>query len=80
MITQTSLNNAKFLKRIKRQLWLCKLESMTTHKRATTYVKNRKGNNCLRLDVHRDGSLSAYAAGCGNKDIAKIILKALDNN
>ena len=80
MITSTSLLNPKFAKRIKRSLWLAKLQSMNTGKRATEYVQNRNGRNVIRLDMYKDGSMAAYASGSGSKDISKIILKALDNN
>jgi hypothetical protein len=79
MFTQTSFNNPKFAKRIKRGLWLAKLQSMKTGKRSTEYVKNRKGSACIRIDVYSDGSMAAYASGMGSKDISKMILKALDN-
>lgn len=79
MITYTSLLNPKFAKRIKRALWIAKLQSMKTGKRCTEYVKNRNGRNVIRLDVYKDGSMSAYASGMGSKDMSKMILKALDN-
>ena len=79
MITSTSLLNPKFAKRIKRALWIAKLQSMKTGKRCTEYVQNRNGRNVIRLDVYKDGSMSAYASGMGSKDISKMILKALDN-
>lgn len=79
MFTQTSFTNAKFAKRIKRALWIAKLQSMKTGKRSTEYVQNRHGRNVIRLDVYKDGSMSAYASGMGSKDISKMILKALDN-
>ena len=79
MFTQTSFTNPKFAKRIKRALWLAKLQSMKTGKRATEYVVNRRGRNVIRLDVYPKGDMAAYASGCGSKDIAKMILKALDN-
>lgn len=78
MITYTSLLNPKFLKRLRRSLWLAKLQSMKTNKRSTEYVVNRKGNACIRLDVYKDGSMSAYASGMGSKDISKMILTALE--
>ncbi|UZS00844.1 hypothetical protein [Pseudomonas phage vB_PsaM_M1] len=79
MITSTSLSHPKFLKRIKRALWLAKLQSMKTGRRSTEYVVNRSGRNVIRLDVYKDGSMSAYASGMGSKDISKMILKALEN-
>lgn len=79
MFTQPSFNNPKFAKRIKRALWLAKLQSMKTGKRCTEYVQNRHGRNVIHLDVYKDGSMSAYASGMGSKDISKMILKALDN-
>jgi len=79
MITITSLLNPKFAKRIKRALWLAKLQSMKTGKRSTEYVQNRYGRTVIRLDVYPKGDMSAYASGMGSKDISKMILKALDN-
>ena len=78
MITSTSLSHPKFLKRIKRASWLAKLQSMKTGKRSTEYVVNRNGRNVIRLDVYKDGSMSAYASGMGSKDISKMILRALE--
>lgn len=78
MITSTSLLNPKFLKRLRRSLWLAKLQSMKTGKRATQYVKNRHGNACIRLDVFSDGGMSAYASGSGSRDYSSLILKALE--
>ena len=78
MITSTSLLNPKFAKRIKRALWLAKLQSMKTGKRSTEYVQNRHNRNVIRLDVYKDGSMSAYASGMGSKDISKLVLSALE--
>ncbi len=79
MITSTTLKNRVFLKNIRQALWLCKLKACKTNKRATEYVQNRHNRNVIRLDVYKDGSMSAYASGMGIKDISKMILKALDN-
>lgn len=79
MFTQTSFTNPKFLKRIKRALWLAKLQSMKTGKRSTEYVVNRNGRNVIRLDVYKDGSMSAYASGMGSRDYSSLILKALES-
>lgn len=78
MITQTSLSNPRFLKRIRRCLWLAKLESMTKHKRSTVYVKNRKGCNSLRIDYYPSGELAVYAAGAGMKNYANMVIDALN--
>lgn len=78
MFTITSFSNPKFIKRIRRSLWLAKLQSMKTNKRSTEYVVNRNGRNVIRLDVYKDGSMSAYASGMGSKDISKMILRALE--
>lgn len=78
MITSTSLSHPKFLKRIKRALWLAKLQSMKTGKRATEYVQNRKGNNVLRIDVFATGELVCYVAGRGMQNYSSVVLKALD--
>lgn len=80
MITSTSLNNPKFIKRIRRSLWIAQLTSMKTGRRCTEYVVNRNGRNVIRLDVYKDGSMSAYASGMGSKDISKMILEALDTS
>lgn len=79
MIASTSLSNPKFLKRIRRALWLAKLESLASGKRSTGYVQNRKGNYVLRLDVKGVTLQAAYASGCSSKDFSKMINKALDN-
>ena len=78
MITSTSLLNPKFAKRIKRALWLAKLQSMKTGKRCTEYVKNRNGRAVIRLDVYSDGSMSAYASGSGSRDYSSMIIRALE--
>lgn len=78
MITSTTLKNRVFLKHIRQALWLCKLKTCKTNKRSTEYVKNRNGRNVIRLDVYKDGSMSAYASGMGSKDISKMILRALE--
>ena len=74
MITRTSLNNPRFAKRIKRTFWLAKMEAIKTKKRSTHYVKNRHGNNCIRLDVFPSGEMAAYAAGGGMKNYASILV------
>lgn len=78
MITQTSLNNPRFINRIKRHIWLARLESMAKHKRSTQYVKNRKGHNSLRIDFYPDGELAVYAAGQGMRNYANMVIDALD--
>lgn len=80
MFTITSFSHPKFIKRIRRSLWVAQLTSMKTGKRCTEYVVNRNGRNVIRLDVYKDGSMSAYASGMGSKDISKMILKALDSS
>lgn len=74
MFTATSFNNPKFAKKIRRTFWLCKMQSIKTKQRATGYVKNRKGNNVLRLDVTAQGELICYASGQGMKNHARLIL------
>lgn len=80
MFTITSFSHPKFIKRIRRSLWLAKLQSMKTGQRCTEYVVNRNGRTVLRLDVYKDGSLAAYASGMGSKDYSAVILKVLENN
>lgn len=79
MITSTSLSHPKFLKRIRRCLWIAQLTSMKTGKRCTEYVKNRNGRAVLRLDVYKDGSLAVYCSGSGSKDYSSVVLKALES-
>lgn len=78
MFTQTSFSNPKFLKRLRRSLWLAKLQSIKTGKRSTEYVKKWRGNVCIRLDVYSDGSMAAYASGMGSKNYSAMIIKALE--
>jgi hypothetical protein len=78
MITYTSLLNPKFLKRLRRSLWLAKLQSMKTGKRSTEYVVNRKGNNVLRIDMLATGEMLCYIAGRGMQNYSAMIIKALE--
>ena len=78
MITKTSLNNPKFAKKIRRQYWILKMQSIKTKQRATGYIKNRKGNNCLRLDVHPSGELVCYAAGMGMRNYVSVVLPIVE--
>lgn len=74
MITRTSFNNPKFAKRIKREFWILKMQAIKTKQRAVGYVKNRKGNNVLRIDVYSSGEVVCYAAGQGMRNYASLIL------
>ena len=75
MITATSLNNPKFAKKIRRAFWLAKMQGIKTKRRSTEYVKNRKGNNSLRIDYYpKTGELVVFAAGAGMKNYARLIL------
>ena len=78
MITKTSLNNPKFAKKIRRAFWLAKMETIKTKKRSTQYVKNRKGNNCVRLDVYANGELVAYTANGGMKNYASLLVDIVE--
>lgn len=78
MITSTSFLNPKFCKKVRRSLWLAQMQAIKTKKRSTEYVKNRHGNAVLRLDVLPSGELTVYASGCGMKNYASIVLKALE--
>lgn len=78
MLTKTSFNNPRFTKKIRRSLWLAQMQAIKTKKRSTEYVKNRKGNAVLRLDVLPSGELTVYASGCGMKNYASVVLKALE--
>ena len=68
----------KIKKKISRAMWLCKLESLSKHKRATAYVKNRRGDAFLRLDMEPSGEIICYASGCGMRNYASIVIKALE--
>ena len=74
MITSTSLMHPKFAKRIKREFWLLKMQAIKTKQRAVGYVKNRKGNNVLRIDVYSSGELAVYAAGSGMRNYASLVV------
>ena len=74
MITKTSLKNPRFAKRIKRMFWLAKMESIKAKKRSTQYIKNRKGSNCIRLDVYPNGEMVAYVANGGMKNYASLLV------
>lgn len=76
MITQTSLNHPKTIKRIKRALWLAKLAACKNGQRGTEYVKNKKGNNYLRIDVYKTGELQCYASR--QQNVTALIKKALE--
>lgn len=74
MMTKTSFNNPKFAKKIRRQYWILKMQAIKTKQRATGYVKNRHGNNVLRLDVTTQGELICYASGQGMRNYTRLIL------
>ena len=78
MLTSTSFNNPKFAKKIRRQYWILKMQAIKTKQRATGYVKNRKGNNVLRLDVHSDGEIVCYAAGMGMRNYASLVVDIVE--
>lgn len=77
MITSTSFKHPTFIKRIKRALWLAKLQSLKTDYRCTEYVQNRNGRNVLRLDVKGNTLVAAYASGTGSKDYTAVINQAI---
>lgn len=78
MFTATSFNNPRFAKKIRRAFWICKMQSIKTKQRATGYVKNKKGNNSLRLDVMPSGELICYAAGQGMRNYASLIVDIVE--
>lgn len=78
MITKTSLNNPRFAKRIKRMFWLAKMEAIKTKKRSTQYIKNRHGDNCIRIDVFPSGELVAYASNGGMKNYASLLVDVVN--
>ena len=78
MITKTSLNNPKFAKRIRRSFWIAKMEAIKTKKRSTVYVKNKKGNNSLRIDYYPQGELVVYGSGSGMKNYASLIVDIVE--
>lgn len=81
MFTQTSFSHPRFVKKIRRTIWLCQLEAMKTNKRITGYVKNRHNQNVVRIDIyiHPNGNMVSYVSGMGSKDYTSIIVQALDN-
>ena len=78
MLTKTSLNNPKFAKRIRRAFWLCKMEAIKSNKRATVYVKNKKGNNSLKIDYYPKGELVVYGSGSGMRNYAGLIVDIVE--
>ena len=78
MLTKTSFNNPKFAKRIRRSFWLAKMETIKTNKRATYYVKNRKGNNSLRIDYYPQGELVVYSSGAGMRNFASLVVEIVE--
>jgi hypothetical protein len=78
MFTQTSFSNPTFIRRIRRALWLAKLQSLASGKRSTEYVVNRNKRTVLRLDVKNASLVAAYASGTGSRDYTSIILNALE--
>lgn len=78
MITSTSLMNPKFAKKIRRAFWICKMQGIKTKQRATVYVKNRYGNNSLRIDYYPYGEMVCYASGTGLKNYANLIVDIVE--
>ena len=74
MISSTSLKHPKFARKIRAEYWILKMQAIKTKQRAVGYVKNRKGNNVLRIDVYSSGEVVCYAAGQGMKNYASLIL------
>ena len=80
MINATSLSHPKIQKKIRREYWLLKMQAIKTKQRAVGYVKNRKGNNFLRIDVHPSGELVCYAAGMGMRNYVSVVLPIVEGN
>ena len=79
MFTSTSFNNPKFAKKIRMAFWLAKMQGIKTKQRATCYVKNRYGNNTLRIDYYpTSGEMVCYSAGSGMKNYASLIIDIVE--
>ena len=76
-ITASSLTHPTTIRHIRQALWLCKLERQATKCRSVQYVKNKKGENYLRVDLAYNGDLCVYAGGQGSKDYSKAVISAL---
>lgn len=76
-ITASSLTHPTTIRHIRQALWLCKLERHATKCRAVQYVKNKKGENFLRIDLAYNGDLWVHADGSGSKDYSKAVINAL---
>lgn len=84
MLTLTSLKHPTIAQKLKRAVWLAKLEAFAMLKkqgypqRAKQYVANRKGNNILRIDWHTTTGLTAY--GDCSVNITHTIKQALQES
>ncbi len=81
-ITASSLTHPTTIRHIRQALWLCKIELCKLKRqaakcRAVQYVKNKKGENYLRVDLAYNGDLCVYAGGQGSKDYSKAVISAL---
>lgn len=79
-ITASSLSHPTTVRHIRQALWLCKLELCKQKRQAkecqaVQYVKNKKGENFLRIDLRNGGNVVAY--GIGGKDYSKAVISAL---
>lgn len=80
MFTQTSFSHPRFIKKIRRTVWLCQLEYMRTGKLSVGIVKNRFKKDVMRVAILATGEMVCYVTGRGMQNYTNIILKALETN
>lgn len=78
MFTITSFSHPRFVKKIRRSIWLCQLEHMRTGKLSAGIVKNRFKKDVMRVAILATGELVCYIAGRGMQNYSNVVLKALE--
>lgn len=79
MFTITSFSHPKFVKKIRRAIWLCQLEHMRTGKLSVGIVKNRFKKDIMRVAILATGEMVCYVAGRGMQNYSSVVLRALEN-
>lgn len=74
MYNVTSLQHPTIKTKIKRAIWLAKLESVKNG-RGTQYISNRNGHNIIRIDYYYHSGIVAY--GDQARNITNTIKQAL---
>lgn len=75
-----TFKHPKVICAIRFALWLARLEAKKKSKqfsgfvKGTQYVRNRKGNNYLRVDVYGDGVVRIF--GDQSRDVTGIVLQS----